>query len=295
MTAPARRSDAAALSPVQSRTGPHGRPATAGDLALALTAWDKAVDIRREWLAHGLATGPADRNVAEGALSRIYGRLGRPRPGFIWVDSPGAAAPQLSGVPTHEELYHWVHGRQPPGKPPFASDLAASLSQLRSALDGHITPPAFDRPPAKLAKGDSWPVLPPDEAIRVGIPFPEVLRQGIRAALRTTMASLFLPVRAACLHNGPICWYGQQEAHWIAFYDAWRRLGLATYRGHEAEHFDDWATLARTAGWWWPAADVCVVAEPPEHVRVRPVSKSWHEEVRVCEVRYRDGWRPQLE
>jgi hypothetical protein len=285
VTAPTRRSGAAVLTTV---------PSHIGDIGLALAAWDKAVDIRREWLANGLATDPADRTNAEQALTVIYARLGRTRPGFVWVDSPRAAAPELAGVPTHDELYRWIHGRQPPGRPPFASDLAASLSHLRSALDVHLNPPAFDRPPPKLGKNEKWPVLPPVEAIQTGIPFSEVLRQGILRALRTTMASLFLPVRAAYLHNGPICWYGQQEAHWIAYYDAWRRLGLATYRGHEAEHLDDWATLARTAGWWWPGEDVCVVAERPEHVHAKPVPRSWHDEARVDQVRYRDGLRPQL-
>jgi hypothetical protein len=276
MTAPARRTTAAA----------HTDPP---DLGLALATWEKAVEIRREWLAHGLATDPADRTAVEHSLARLYTRRGRPRPDIIWVHSPRAAAPLVTGLPTHDELHRWVYGRPPPGRPPFASDLAASLSHLRSVLDGCIASPGFDRPPPSRTKGAAWPALPPLEAIRFGVPFLEVLRRGVRSALHTSLAGLYLPVRAS-IHSGPVCWYGQQEAWWIAYYDAWRRLGLATYRRPDAEHLDDWAALARGGGWWWPGEGVCVVSDRPELVRTRPVPGSWYEHVSVLEVRYRDGW-----
>ena len=54
-----------------------------------------------------------------------------------------------------------------------------------------------------------------------------VLRQTIRDALRTAlMDSVALRVRAALgpTARTPICWYGQQDAYWIAHYDTLRRL-----------------------------------------------------------------------
>jgi hypothetical protein len=67
--------------PVASRTK------TAQDL------WHEAVQIRQEWLDHGLSTQPADRVSAERSLCEIYARVARPQPRFEWVDSPSKALP----------------------------------------------------------------------------------------------------------------------------------------------------------------------------------------------------------
>jgi hypothetical protein len=119
VTAPARRSGAADLNLIRYRDR-------------VVEHWQRAVEIRREWLAHGLSTQPADRAAGEHALAHIYARISRRRPRFVWVDSPRQALPLLTGLPTHDALHAWVVGRQPPGPPPVASDLAARLHRLRS-------------------------------------------------------------------------------------------------------------------------------------------------------------------
>jgi hypothetical protein len=226
---------------------------------LAVEHWRRAVDIRHEWLEHGLATAPSNRAAAEDRLASIYVRHSRRRPRVHWVDSPRQALPLLEGLPTHDVLQRWVMARHPPGTPPFASDLAAGLSRLRSALDECLSHPDLDPPRPARKNGQPWPVLPPLDALNVGVPLREVLRQGVRAALRTSLADgFYLPVRAALAVHGPlpVAWYGQQESHWIAYYDALRRLGLARYRPADNDYLDDWAALAP--------------------------------------VEYRDGWRPPL-
>ncbi len=165
---------------------------------------------------------------------------------------------------------------RPPGPRPLASDLAAGISRLRGSLADAITKPDFDssRKPAK-----DRPRLPPIAALQAGAPFREVVRDGVRDELAGHLLERFVwPVRTAVRQPIPICWYGQQNAHWIAFYDVWRRLGLARYPSADERQLDVWATLARTCGWWWPGEDVCVVVE-------RPVA------VLGKEILYRDGWR----
>jgi hypothetical protein len=275
--------------------------ATIPDIAVEL--WHRAVGIRREWLSQALVTAPADRATAEDIVGRIYARHRRPRPRFVWVDSPRQALPLLVGLPTHEMLQQWVRGRRPPGTPPLASDIAAGLSRLRSALDECFAPSELDtrRPGSK--RGDPWPVVPPLEALAFGIPLREVLRQGVRAALRTSLADgFYLPIRAMLAVDGPlpVAWYGQQEAHWIAYYDVLRRLGLARYRRTDNDQLDDWATLAQSCGWWWPGEDRCIIVERPAAIHTRPIPAGWHEEVRLdhgrrAPIEYRDGWQPPLE
>jgi hypothetical protein len=259
----------------------------------AIQQWHHVVEVRREWLRHGLCTEPADRDAAERGIAGIYARLRRVRPRFVWVESPYAALGLLDGLPTHNDLYRWIVGRHPGGRPPLASDLAAVRSRLRTALDECL--PAPD-PPKKLkrAKGEPWPELPPAEAFAAGVPFREVVRQGVAAALATSLGfTAALYATLGTWGTVPVCWYGQQESHWIAYYDAWQRLELAKYPAADRAYLDDWATVARSAGWWWPGEDRCVVVERPAVIRTEPVAEAWHEQVRAVEVRYRDGrcWR----
>ncbi|HKD99349.1 MAG TPA: hypothetical protein VKB69_17365, partial [Micromonosporaceae bacterium] len=162
MTAPSRRSAATVVPSVRS-------------LDIAVEYWLRAAEIRDEWLAAGLSTAPADRPAAERAIARLYGRHGRPRPRFEWVDSPAKALPLSGGVPTHADLHRWVMAPPWPAPRPFASDLVAGLSRLRSALDGCLAPPEFDPPPPKRDKRDRkppapWPVLPALDLLAAGVP-----------------------------------------------------------------------------------------------------------------------------
>ena len=90
------------------------------------------------------------------------------------------------------------------------------------------------------------------------------------------------------LANGP-----QQDAYWIAHYDVLRRLGLAQYAPPQAARLDDWATLARAAGWWWPGEDVCVVVERPVRIDTVPLPDDAPPAAAPAVVAYRDGWRPR--
>jgi hypothetical protein len=287
MTAPARRSDAADRRAC-------ARTATPYDI------WSQAVAIRRTWLGRALATEPADRDRAERSLARIYARMRRPRPRIEWVDSPAKAMPLVAGLPTLDALYRLVRSHRPmPGRPPFACDLAVAVSRLRAALSAGVDHPDPELTPVRKGKSkDPWPDLPPLDAIEAGVPLGVVLHRGVRNALHTSLVrGVTSPVRAALARGGepvPVCWYGQQEAFWIGYYDALRRLGLARYAPEDADHFDDWIALARSAGWWWPDWDVCVVVDRPVEVNTEPVPGGWHEEVRLAPagLRFRDGWRP---
>ena len=266
--------------------------------------WQEAIKIRQEWLDHGLSTQQADRRAAEHSLTVIYARISRPRPRFEWVGSPAQALPLVAGWPTLAGLYARIRDPHPRGKPPLASDLAMSLARLRAALSAGVLHADPELVPARQGKrgdrGDPWPELPPSRALDAGIPLGVVLHRGVRTALHRSLAQGFrAPVRAA-LDGGrddvPMCWYGQQEASWIAYYDALHRLGLAGYRPDDLDHLGCWAALARSCGWWWAGEELCVVVERPAAARTEPYPGTWHDEVRLKPdgLRYRDGWQPLL-
>ncbi|MDG4823846.1 hypothetical protein O7635_18475 [Asanoa sp. WMMD1127] len=267
MTAPARRGDAADI-------------------------WREAVLIRREWLDHGLSGSPADRETAEHSVAGIYARIGRPRPQFEWVDSPAKALALVRGWPTLDDLYEWI--RRPVGPPVLASDVATVASRLRAALSAGVThtDPELSPPRRPGKKQERWPELPPLDALARGVPLPVVLHQAVRGALHRSLGNGFRhPVRAALGPDTPVCWYGQQDACWIGYYDTLRRLGLAGWDADTSDHFGQWADLARATGWWWPGDELCVLVDRPARVRVAPVPGGWHDEVALTTVEYRDGWR----
>ncbi|PRY21671.1 DUF6745 domain-containing protein [Pseudosporangium ferrugineum] len=232
--------------------------------AAVLDHWHRADAWRREWLEVGLATEPADRETAEHVLTRFYRRHGRGRPRFAWVDSPAAGLPLTAGIPGHDDLHAWLRPRPPSGRPPIAVDLAASWSRLLAALDAAADHPDLEAP---RPRGDKpWPELPPVPALEAGVPLRIVLRRGVRESLWTALLrDVALPVRSALGPPAtlPICWYGQQDASWIAHHDILRRLGLSRPATREAERLDEWAALARATGWWWPGDEVCVMVERP--------------------------------
>jgi hypothetical protein len=260
--------------------------------ALLHQMWQQAETVRREWLEVGLSTEPADRSTTEEILAEVYARHRRSRPAFRWVDSPRAALPHLGGLPTHAALMSLL--RAPVAGPaPLTSDIAAGLSRLRSDLDDRVLDPPPDRPAYKREKNQPWPMLPPAEALRLRIPFLEVVRQGVGDGLwRSLGRGIYLPVRGALGVPGvpgaevPVGWYGNQDASWIAYFDALRRMGLARYPAS----FDRWAALSRAAGWWWPGERECVLVERPVELKVSPVPGGLHGEVKLERVVYRDGW-----
>jgi len=267
----------------------------------ALGLWQEASKIRQEWLDHGLSTQPADRQIAEHSLTMIYARISRPRPRFEWVSSPAQALPLVAGWPTLDTLYALIRDPRPQGKPPLASDLAMAVSQLRGALSGGVTYADPELCPARRGKNkEPWPELPPQKALATGVPLGVVLHQSVRIALHRSLARGFRAlVRTALAGDSasvPVCWYGQQEASWIAYYDALHRLGLAHYEPGDLDHFGYWAALARSCGWWWAGEDVCVVVDRPEVARTEPLAGTWYDEVRLQRtgLRYRDGWHPLL-
>lgn len=149
-------------------------------------------------------------------------------------------------------------------------------------------------------RGDPWPERPPLDALHDGVPLAVVLHQGVRVALHRSLAHrLAHAIRdRLTLHGGPVpvCWYGQHDAAWIAYYDTLHRLGLARYGPDETTHLQHWAALARSCNSWWPGEHVCVVVERPAAVHTQPVPGTWHDETRPTPhgITYRDGYRPAL-
>lgn len=242
------------------------------------------------WLKHGLAARPADRPRAEAAVTELYRLVGEPPPHFAWVPSPTAA---LSLVLDDSRAFPPVRLRA--ASPPAGSydqgvstRLACLVGNLRGDLDaitGHMT--SWDGSRLSLA------VTTEGRSVRGAVDavahaaLRATLHHCVRAPLRTDL----MPTSGGL--DG-ITWYGQHDAHWIAYYDVYARTGLARYPREAVERLALWAELARTTGWWWPGEGRCVMAERPTEIHTEPQPNSEHGELRLHRddgpaVRFADG------
>ena len=85
------------------------------------------IEFKKKWFAIGSCAEPADRPRAEAAIAAMYARIEKPKPRFIWVDSPATAALAMT-VLRDERLMSSLR-----------SSLESSLwSSLRSSLESSL-------------------------------------------------------------------------------------------------------------------------------------------------------------
>ena len=243
--------------------------------------------LRDEWLACGLATGPADRGAAEDAVAGLYRFVGAPPPTFEWVDSPAAARELLARGRTSRGAA-WRPGETAWGRPTVAGELASLVSDLRARLR-RWTRDTSPRPGWGWGGGararetaralDSGLGHDPETARAEGVTLETYIDTVVREPLEGTLRDAVCgPARTALLGEaGPVMglsWYGQQDAAWIGPYDIRRRTGAAVYRPRDDRQLDLWARLARSAGWWWPSDGRCVLSERPVDVRTEPAGQA---------------------
>jgi hypothetical protein len=258
-----------------------------------------AVTLRNEWLAFGLSTDPADRPTAEAAVTRLYAMAGASPPAFEWAPSPLAA---LHAVQAVRSRYPAIETRllptdQPRREMPVAARLASLESSLRSRLDARIRRAEVTWPGSP---GDSTSTVVsmyrPEDAVLSGISDRSIVVVTVGQSLHGTLTdAVAAPLRAALAQaigqapghdqlkaaGGVIAFRGQHDASWIGYYDTRRRAGFGGYASADLSELDVWATLAGSAGWWWPGEGLCVMAERPVAVHTEPLVGSHHGELRV--------------
>jgi hypothetical protein len=255
-----------------------------------------AVTLRNEWLAFGLSTEPADRPAAESAVTRLYAMAGASPPAFEWVPSPLAA---LHAVRAARSRFPAVGTRhvadQPWRETPVAPRLAGLESSLRSRLDARIRRAEVAWPAWWPGTGSAW-MYRPEDAISSGISDRDIVVVTAGQSLRGTLTdAVAVPLRAALseaigkaadddrltTQGGVIAFRGQHDAAWIGYYDIRRRAGFGGYASDDLSELDVWATLAKSAGWWWPGEGLCVMAERPIAVHTESLVGSHHGELRL--------------
>lgn len=243
---------------------------------------------RDRWLSYGLKAGPSDRTTAEVAVAQLYRRAGFQEPQFVWVPSPAAAASLVA----KEQLVNEIPttGAKAEKAP---ARIASLLSNSRRRMDQRIDRRRIEWPRWYFyqnpnVQGDreariTVATRTPEDAARAGISPDPIIRRTVWDSLRTSLFDgAASAIRGLAPHSfGTITWYGQQEAHRVAYYDIYRRCHLATFDSADDELLDIQSDLVRSTGWWWAFDDIAVMSERPTVLHAEPVPDPVHGEVRL--------------
>lgn len=248
--------------------------------------------IRDEWFAVGTRTGPADRTAAQAAITALYRQVGAAAPTVVWADSP-------------LEAVRIVAARRG-GRVSLRHRLQQAVESELSSLDEPSWATLLDAvrgDEAAMRWASVWSQLGTNPAAALWSATRTSLGQSLETSVGVTLAAALRAElgELASGHDDPVrgdivddALWGQQDAGWIAFHDARRRLGMATFTASATAHLDRWADLARSCGWWWPYEGLCVASERPAVLRLEP----WplHDAHRLhCAdgpaMRFGDGWQ----
>ena len=208
--------------------------------------------VRDVWLERGLCTRPADRSTAESAVAQLYRRSGLPKPEFVWVPSPRAGSDLIAAEGLSTTMSFDGAGLDCPSGY-IASMFASSRRRMNASIQGRKADWQLERRQRqRLIRASVW------ESLHT------TLFGGVAVAIRTMSTPM----------AGGVTWYGQQEAHRIAYYDTFRRYGLATFDSEDRELLDVQTALADSTGWWWAFDNLCIMAERPGAVHSEPIPGS---------------------
>lgn len=223
------------------------------------------------WLERGLRTHPAERGLAESAVTQLYRLCELDEPDFVWHPSPPSALKYVADKKLSCDLPR--DGRPLPAFARIAGLLSASRERMDMCILRRRRQPPGDRQALDATRLRSVDVsaladAPPDLIIRAIVweSLCTSLYDGVATAVRT-----LLPQAA-----GGIAWYGQQEAHRIGYYDTIRQCDVARFDTRDHYLLDLQAALTDATGWWWAFDGVCVMAERPVALHTEPTPGGPH-------------------
>ncbi|MGC9666065.1 DUF6745 domain-containing protein [Planosporangium sp. 12N6] len=239
-----------------------------------------AAAVEEEWLDAALLTGAADRDSAEAGVAAAYRAAGLAPPRrVVWLGSPfaGAVAAAVVANPANaariadqpdavgggdgprlaalaRNAVHEVHrqGWRPgdaPGRPGRPRVRTRLWSDARAAaLDGF--------------GADGWAQLSAAAGRRGWHLIMDLVAGRLRSRLGDDLmmaggAAGWASAARTCLLDAV---YGQHDAAWLATFTAGDRLRP---QAGMVAGLHGLAAVARSAGWWWPFADLVILTERP--------------------------------
>ncbi|MEV0128257.1 DUF6745 domain-containing protein [Dactylosporangium sp. NPDC050688] len=258
-----------------------------------------------KWLAAGLSTAPADRDAAADAVRLAYRSAGLPEPAHVvWFASPAAGARAAAVLTGRRDLPGPIPERPmttasrraaragltlPTARLGVTTTVAAEDLTVADELRAQGCPPvpgtagvsvraAVRTTPWAAARAEVHELLGPDGWARLwaacGADVWRMVNDRVAAPLRTHLRNeLPTHVRAVLLDAVG----GQHDAGWLAAFDAAASRAGDSRADHSrsetpaavlaaAQRLAGLAGLARSAGWWWPYANVAILTDRPDEL-----------------------------
>ncbi|MDG6102806.1 hypothetical protein Daura_41180 [Dactylosporangium aurantiacum] len=253
-----------------------------------------------KWLAAGLSTAPADRAAAADAVRLAYRCAGLPEPAHVvWFASPAAGARAAALLTGRRDLPGPLPERPmttaarraaragltlPTARLGVTTTEAAGDLAVAEELRAQGCPPVpgtagvsvraqVRTTPWAAARAEVHELLGPDGWARLwaacGADVWRMVNDRVATPLRTHLRNeLPTHVRAVLLDAVG----GQHDAGWLAAFDA--AASRADHSRGEtpaavlaaAQRLAGLAGLARSAGWWWPYANVAILTDRPDEL-----------------------------
>jgi hypothetical protein len=248
--------------------------------------------VREEWLAHGLATGPADRVEAEAGVADAYRAAGLEPPSImIWLDSPMAGAIAAGAIAAgilstgrtqvRDQVWNQVLGqvgnqvrdqvgnqvrdqvRDQVGNQVWNQVLGQVRDQVRDQVGNQVRTQVWaqvwdqvwDQVRDQVRTQVGAQVCDPVWA-QVWAQVGAQVEDPVRIQVRTQVRDQILGQILGQVYRAA---YGQHDAGWLAFYDYFR----AHCTVPETERLSGLIRVARSAGWWWPFESAVILTERP--------------------------------
>lgn len=188
-------------------------------------------------------------------MAELFTLADLPTPRFHWVPSPAAGAKYLAAEGLSFDATHDYQNA--------ASTIAALITGSRREI--------IERTKQRRVAAPSVQSRLDSAAATIAQPLRTSLVDGVAVAIRQLVGPM----------PGLVTWYGQQEAHHLAYFAALQQLRLVTCTERENRILDLQGELARSTGWWWVTDDVCVMSERPTTLHTEPTPNAANGELRM--------------
>jgi hypothetical protein len=224
--------------------------------------------VRDEWIKIGLATGLANREAAQAAISDAYRMAGlEPPRQWIWFGSP------LAGC-----IGAWM----------LITKLVVGKNQVRDQIENEIWDQVRDYVEGLVyaqvgnqleAQGRN-PVR--DEVLTQVEE--QIWDQVLHQVEDEVWNQVWHQIREEIWDQIDNARYGGHNTNWLAFLDLFRRMK----RVQGPERLEPLMRLAANAGWWWPFERACIITERPTRLLRDTVHRLHCAEGPA--LTYPDGW-----
>ena len=257
-------------------------------------------DVKREWLAIGMSTEPANREAAEDGMRLAYKEAGLDPPKIvIWLGSP------IAGV-MGCKLLKAINNRLPHIALPVKSEISEGVwdgvsEGVRADVREGVRADVWDGVRYSVAEG-VWDSVSADvsagvaKGVRAGVSagvakgvsagvakgVSEGVSAGVSEGVRAGVCPSLTPAEISD-SMGKAIW-GNHEAGWMAFYDYFQTHCFIDI----CNKLDGLSTVAKNAGWWFPFREAVILTERPRSITVDEYGRS-HSYL-VPAIMYPDGW-----